>query len=184
MERTMRKYGLIAGVCAGLLVSASTASAQDTNKTGLTMSSGSSIGVLVPVGDNAAIRATLGFARATSDYVGSQFVDDSISTTTLIPGASVLFYLKSWDATRLYVSPQYSYSRVSSSSDNADARGSHSAAFMVGAQHSLGARFGVFAEGGLGWSRSKSTVSSQFDTSSITSSAWSTRATVGGILFF
>ena len=180
----MRKFGLIAGVCAVLTLTASTAAAQDTTRTGLTMSSGSLIGVLMPVGDKAAVRATLGLARTTTDYDGSQFIQDSITTTSLIPGASVLFYVKSWDATRLYVSPQYSYARVSSNVDGDDPRGSHNGAFMVGVQHGLGARFGVFAESGLSWSQSKTMSSTMFETSSITSNTWSTRATVGGILFF
>lgn len=180
----MRKYGLIAGVCAGLLLGASSASAQDTNKAGLTMSSGSTIGVLFPVSDKAAVRATLGFLRTTADYEGSAFIEDSITTTTFVPGASVLLYVRSWDTTRLYVSPQYTYSRLSSSSANASSNGQHNAAFMVGAQHSLGARFGMFAEAGLGWSHSETASSSQLATALITSNTWGTRATVGGILFF
>lgn len=180
----MRKYGLILGVCAALLAGASTASAQDTNKVGLTMSSGSSIGVLVPLGGNAAIRPTLIVSRTTSDYEGSQFIEDSISSTTLVPGASVLFYLKTWDDTRVYVSPQYSYQRTSSSREEDEPRGTHNAAFMVGAQHGLGARFGVFVEGGLGWTRNKGVSFATSEPSSVTTTSWTTRATVGGILFF
>lgn len=180
----MRKYGLIAGVCAALTLGASTASAQNASKIGLTMSSGSAIGVLVPIGDNAAIRPTLIVARTTSDYEGSQFIEDSISSTTFVPGASVLFYLKTWGDTRVYVSPQYSYQRTSSSRDEDDPRGTHNAAFMIGGQHGLGDRFGVFAEAGLGWTRHKSVSFAVPEPASVTTTNWSTRATVGGILFF
>jgi hypothetical protein len=182
-ENIMRKYGMFAAVCAVMALGASTAWAQSSAKVGLTMSSGSAIGIHVPIGDRAAVRPTLAFSRSTSDYVGSQFIDGSITSTTLAPGISVLFHVKSWDATRLYVSPQYTYTRLTSSSLDG-AHGSHGGAFMVGAQHGLGARFGVYAEGGIGWSHSKNTTSTQLTSSSITTNAWSTRATVGGILFF
>lgn len=180
----MRNYGVLVAVCAALTLGASTASAQDAAKVGLTMSSGSTIGLQFPVGEQAAIRATIGFSRSTSDYEGTQFIEESISTTTLGPGASVLFYLKSWDATRLYVSPQYTFSRLSTSRADDEPRTGHSGAFMIGAQHGLSERFGVFAEGGLGWSRVKNSVTSQLDSSSITNTTWSSRGVVGGILFF
>ena len=112
----MPKYRWITGVCVVLMLGASTASAQDASAAGLTLSS-NAIGIHVPAGDRAAIRPTLGFSRNTSDYEGSQFIEDSITTTTLVPGVAVLLYLKSWDDTRLYVSPQYTYSRLSSNID-------------------------------------------------------------------
>ena len=179
----MPKYRWITGVCVVLMLGASTASAQDASAAGLTLSS-NAIGIHVPAGDRAAIRPTLGFSRNTSDYEGSQFIEDSITTTTLVPGVAVLLYLKSWDDTRLYVSPQYTYSRLSSNIDGDEPRNAHSGAFMVGAQHGLGARFGLFAEGGLGWTRSKSTSPGNTLPASVTTTTWGTRATVGGILFF
>ena len=167
-----------------LTIGASTASAQDAAKVGLTLSSGSTIGLHVPLGDRAAIRPTLGFSRTTSDYIGSSFVEGSITSTVLAPGASVIFYLKSLDATRLYFSPQYTYSRLSASNDDDSPRAGHNGAFMIGAQHGLGSRFGVYAEGGIGWSYSKNIVNTQLTDSSIKTRSWSTRATVGGMLFF
>lgn len=178
----MRTYGILTAVCAVLTLGAATASAQDSAKTGLTMSSNSAIGILVPLGDKAAVRPHLRISRSTSDYEGSQFIHDSASSTTLVPGADVLFFLKSWDTTRLYVSPQYTYSRSSASRDGEDdePEATHGGAFMVGVQHGLGARFGVYVEGGLNWTRNKS----QSGLSSVTTNVWSSRATVGGILFF
>lgn len=177
----MRQFGIVALAFAMLVIGASKAAAQDARKAGITMSTGSSVGVYIPLGDNAAIQPGIDFGRSTSDYEGSQFINDSITTTTWAPGVSLLFFVKSWDATRLYVSPQYTYARNSSDLDDDEPRSAHSAAGMIGAQHRFGSRFAMFAETGLSWGRSKSTTG---PTSSVTSTAWSTRSTVGGILFF
>ncbi len=179
----MKRYGVwTAAALALTVIGAAPARAQEPSKVGLTMSSGSTVGVLIPVGAKAAIRPSLAFARSTTDYDGDMFIADEASSTTIVPGASVLFYLRSWENTRLYLSPQYSYARNTSSADDieTDPATSHTVNLMVGAQQQLGARFGVFAEAGLGWARHSASTPS----SSTTSTSWGTRATVGGILFF
>ena len=113
----MRKTcGVVAVAVVALMVGGSSASAQDTPKAGITLSSGSAVGGYIPIGDAAALRPQIGFTRNHADYEGGNFVQDEITSTSLTASAAVLFYVKSWDATRLYVSPQYSFARNSSSS--------------------------------------------------------------------
>lgn len=176
--------GILAAMVAVFVIGASTASAQDSPKAGITMSTGSSIGVYIPIGDAAALRPTVGFSRSQSDYDGVTFANEELTTTSLTVGASVLFYVKSWDATRLYLSPQYSFARAKSSGNDDRASTGHALAAMIGAEHTFGSRFGVFAESGFGWSRSRNPLSSQLDESSITTTVLNTRATIGAVLFF
>lgn len=179
----MRRFGVITAAFTLMMTGASVAAAQDAPKAGLTLATGATVGVHVPVGDRAAIRLELGFGRSTTEYEGSQFINDSITSTTLAPGVSGVFYVKSWEATRLYLSPQYSYARGTTSL-NDDVNASHALAGMIGAEHRFGSRFAMYAEAGLGWSRSKTELSGGSPASSTTNTAFGTRSAVGGILFF
>ncbi len=180
----MRQFGTVALACALVIIGASKAAAQEAPKVGVTMSTGTTVGLYVTASDHVAVRGQIGFNRNTSKYDGENFINESTTNTTWTPGASVLFFVRSFDATRIYVSPQYSYVRNTSSlSDSARSTG-HQLAGMVGAQHRLGARFAVFAEAGLGWSRTENSVTSALDTSKITSTSFGTRSALGGILFF
>ena len=178
----MMKY-VMAGAAAALALTVAgvaPAEAQD-NKTGVVMTSGSSVGLTFEVNDSVAIRPAVAFIRSTSDSGG--LADGERTSTGWAPEVSVLFNLKSWDATRLYVSPQWSYSRTTSSDDGANESKStgHSLAAMIGAQHNLGSRFAVFGEVGLG----RATAKTRFlNVVGGKTTSWSTRSTIGAILFF
>lgn len=180
----MKKYGVgcSALALALMVASVSPAQAQEAGTVGLVMMSGTSVGVSIHASDSVAVRPSAAFARLTSDNGG--LADGKRTATGWAPGINVLCYVKSWDATRLYVSPQWTYSHTTSSDDGANeakATG-HLLAAMLGAQHNLGGRFAVFGEVGLGRETSKNTgLGGAIGTKATT---WSTRSTVGGILFF
>ena len=178
----MKTYVVACAAAALAVIGVTPAAAQETGSVGLVMMSGSSVGLTIQAADNIAIRPTVAFQRATSDNGGP--ADEERTSTGWAPGASVLFFVKSWDATRLYVSPQWTYARVTNSDDSANESKStgHSLAAMIGAQHNLGSRFAVFGETGLSRSTTKASVGG-FDVGGKTTS-WTTRSTVGGILFF
>lgn len=177
----MKKCGVMCAASALVLtvIGASPASAQSASKAGLTMSSGSAIGVYIPLGDQVTIRPQIAFQRTTAELP----VGGSTTATTWSPGVSLLLTLKTWDSTRLYVSPQYVYSRGNAESNGSESKGTaHSVTGIIGAQHTLGSRFAVFGEVGMGWSKAES--KSSTGTAGATSRVWTTRSTIGGILFF
>ena len=176
----MKKLSFVCAALAVTVVGASTASAQSASKAGLTMSSGSAIGVYISLGDQVTIRPQIAFQRTTTELpvgVGNATV------TTWTPGVFLILTVKTWDSTRLYVSPQYVRSRAKAKSNGSESTGTlHSVNGMIGAQHTLGSRFAVFGEVGMGWSKAES--KSSTGTTGNTSRAWTTRSTIGGILFF
>ena len=180
----MKKY-LAVCASAGLtlaVIGVTPAAAQEAGSVGLVMMSGSTVGLTIQASDNVAVRPSVAFLRSTAENGGP--ADEKRTSTGWVPGVSVLFYVKSWDATRFYVSPQWSYSRVTNDDDGtvASKTTGHSVSAMVGAQHNLGSRFAVFGETGLSRSTAKASVAG-FDVGG-KSTTWSTRSTVGGILFF
>ena len=179
-----KTFGTIVSTLAVLVAGVCRAAAQEAPKVGVTFSTGVVVGLHVEASDRVAVRAQVGVNRNTTKYDGDNFINESTTNTTWTPGASVLFFVRSFDATRIYVSPQYSYVRNTSSLSESARSTGHQLAGMVGAQHRLGSRFAVFAEAGLGWSRTKNSVTSVLDTSKITSTSFGTRSALGGILFF
>jgi hypothetical protein len=174
-------------VCAVVLavtvIDVAPAAAQDAGKTGLMMTTDSSVGLTLRAGDSVAVRPSISFGRSTSDFGG--LADGERTTTSWTPGVSVVFYVKSWDATRLYLSPQWMYSRSKSSDEggaNEVTSTGHSLAAMLGAQHNLGARFAVFGEVGVGRSSSEGT--NLLGAINNSGHGWATRSTIGAILFF
>lgn len=181
----MRNYrGVCAAAAVALLVlGVAPAAAQDAGDVGLLMTSGSSVGVSIQAGESVAIRPSISFSRSTSEFGG--IADGEVTSTGWAPGVSVVFYVKSWEGTRLYVSPQWTYSRSTSSEEGSSIElksTGHSLSAMVGAQHNLGSRFAVFGEVGLGRMSAESEPSVGIVNNKATN--WSTRSTIGGILFF
>jgi hypothetical protein len=179
----MKKYviGGMAVAVALTVIGVTPAAAQDSGTVGLVMMSGSSVGLTIQATDSVAIRPSVAFLRATADNGG--LADGDRTSTGWAPGVSALFYVKSWEATRLYVSPQWTYSRTTSSDGGANESKTtgHSLSAMVGAQHNLGKRFAVFGESGLVRATTKSRVGSAVFGKGTN---WSTRSTIGAILFF
>lgn len=175
----MRTFGVIAAVCAALVVGVSNAAAQNGPNTGLVMASGTTVGLQIAAGENIAIRPNASFQRTSHEFDGDSS-GTSQTGTAWSAGADLLFYVTRWDKTRLYVSPQYSYLRATS---NSEAKATeHTAAVMVGAEHRLGTRFAVFGETGINWSRTRNTNSVGINTT--VSKSLNATSVVGGILFF
>jgi hypothetical protein len=163
-------------ICA---LAATPAFAQAPSKVGLTLGYPASVGLLIPVGGNVTLRPELAFSRTTAEFDGQFVIDDERTSTTFGTGLSALFYVKSWNDLRAYVSPRVNY--VRSSADDDAVGTSWAASGSFGAHYALSDRFSVFGEVGLGWSRSKSDGSS-LSTSRTTT--WSTRSALGAAIFF
>jgi hypothetical protein len=181
------------------------AAAQEAGQVGVTMGYPASIGVIWHVSDRIAVRPEVSLQQisTTSTAVITSLVGSGgnvTTTTTTIEstsdqwntafGASGLFYLQQWEALRTYVSPRFSYSRSTSSSTTSNSGSSNeftSNTYFVsgslGAQYSLGKRFGVYGELGFGYSH-QSTTNSFAPAGSNTGHTVSTRSGVGAILYF
>jgi hypothetical protein len=115
-----------------------------------------------------------------------------------------LFYFGQWDKLRAYVSPRYTYARLtaesgSGSTFNFDTRNSvHAVTGSFGAHYQLHRRFAVFGETGFGYSRSRTTSTSRLllpvitvpnlpspvsQSSETNSHNWATR-TSAGVIFY
>ena len=174
----MRRFRIVAGTIVLTTVAVMPAMAQEPGKVGLVMTSDSNVALRIEVTERVAIRPEVGFIRTTTDSLGSER-----TTTGWSPGLSLLFRIKSWDRTGLYLAPRWTYSRSTigetSNSGSGKATG-HAVSGLIGAQHNITDRFGVFGEVGVGRTSSKN--ESQF--SSVSAHYWSIRSAVGGILFF
>lgn len=174
----MRTFRIAAGTIVLTTIAVMPAMAQEPGRVGLLMTSDSNVGLRIEATERVAIRPEVGFIRTTSDSLGGER-----TTTSWSPGLSLLFELKSWDRTGLYLAPRWTYSRTttgdSPNTGSAKAAG-HAVSAMIGAQHNITDRFGVFGEVGVG--RTSSKTESQFSTAR--AHYWSTRSAVGAILFF
>ena len=191
------------------------ARAQDAPRVGLTMGYPSSVGVIWRLNDRVAVRPEVTLSRSTGDVTGSDVSGLSPITTNDSTGAGVgisaLFYLHRWDGLRTYVSPRFSYSRISASASTSGSTllsDSTASLYLTsgsfGAQYSLGRHFGLFGEIGLGYTATTTTATStltisittfvngvatattrtQLVTSGSHSNTVATRSGVGVIFFF
>jgi len=171
---------------AALLAVAAVADAQDTPRVGITMGYPAAIGVIWNIGDRVAVRPEMTISGSSGDSSGvdASGVSPGFNTDAFSIGAGLsgLFYLKRWDLLRTYVSPRFSYSYasntsnrpsstaiISSSSDATSKAYTTSGSF--GAEYSLGRRFGVFGEIGLAYT----------STTASSASTLVTTLTTGGI---
>jgi len=176
----MRAFKVLMATMALTTIGVMPAAAQEAGTVGLTLASESTVGLTIQATGRIAVRPEVGFTRSTSEGTGS---GGKRTTSSWSPGLSLLFYVKSWDNTRLYLSPRWLYSSLTSadaaSSFESKATGNAVSA-MLGAQHNITERFAAFGEVGIGRSSSKS----DSGLSSSSSNFWSTRSTVGAIVFF
>jgi hypothetical protein len=157
------------------------AAAQDAGDKGLTVSAPSSIGLIWHLSPKWAIRPEFSFGFGGSDGEGGTL---DISTHSASLAGSALFYMGRWEKLQTYVSPRLSYSwsgssiesGIDTSSDGWGVSGS------FGAQYSLGERFAVFAEAGLGYS--SSTSENSLTTMDRTAWTFGTRTQVGATFYF
>jgi hypothetical protein len=185
----MRIRRVAAGVMPLLLLGASAVAAQEPSKIGITMGY-PSIGVIWHVSERVAVRPEVSWsfgstASTTALPLQGVSVDRKTSSWSTGTGVSVLFYLAKSDNLSTYVSPRVGYTRSGVDTDNStDSTSSgYSIAGMFGAEYSLGRRFSVFGEVGVGFSWQKSG-SSSITTFDIRSHSVGTRTGAGVILYF
>lgn len=212
----VRTIGLLAAITIGFL--ANSASAQDDPKVGITMGYPASVGVIWQLTDRVALRPEISVARSSNEFTttisfttisGSPFdIPVPAATTTTVSrndawqvgiGLSALFYLSKHDALRTYVSPRWTYTRLSSSSSGSSPAGTASVSATTGsvnfvsgsfgAQYALARRFNVYGEVGLGFTRNASpsastSASTSAFASASTTSTLATRSGAGVILYF
>ena len=153
-----------------MLCIASAARAQDAPKVGLTMGYPTSVGVLWQVADRVAVRPELSLSHVSGDTSGVDLTNTptplaSDNTTSVGTGVSALFYIGPREALRTYVSPRFSYSRSSTSASSGTstsdtAISSYQVTGSFGAQYTLGRRFGLFGEIGVGYTRTNTAIDS------------------------
>lgn len=179
-------------VFAVLLLSPSPAGAapQDPSGAGLTIGHPGSVGVLWHVSERVAIRPEFQFSYLSSETTAGEFGSAvSSSGWTVAPGVSALFYLRRFDNLRTYVCPRFTFSRSTSEFETGSlgsaARStnrSYSGTASFGTQYSFGQKFSIFAEVGLGMTRT--TGESALSTARSTGHQWTTRTGVGAVFYF
>jgi len=154
-----------------LLVAPAVAYAQEPGKVGVTMGYPSSVGVIWQVAARVALRPEIALSRSTGDSASNDASGatplSTIDSTGVGVGLSALFYLHRWEGLRTYVSPRFSYVRTSASSSTTagmstaeSTASSYLTSGSFGVQCSLGRHFGVFGEIGLGFTASRTALTS------------------------
>jgi hypothetical protein len=203
---------LMLAVSVALSVGAN-ALAQDAGQIGVTLGYPSAVGVIWHVTDNIAVRPEISFSTGSTESpaLSSTFSLPDLSanlgetsSTTVTAGVSGLFYLAEWDKLRAYLSPRYTYARLTSESGSTFSTDARNSAYTVtgsfGAQYQLHRRFAVFGETGFGYNHSRTTFSSVLllpvipvgpnapapvtRSAETNSHSWSTRTGVGVIFYF
>src|SRR5262249_50887099 len=114
MKRLMLGVSLVLSVGANAL-------AQDAGQVGVLLGYPSAVGVIWHVTDNVAVRPEISFAPGSTEnpVISSGLplpgLSDDLgdtSTTAVTAGVSGLFYFGQWDKLRAYVSPRYTYARL------------------------------------------------------------------------
>ncbi len=195
----MQKRGVVLLTFSILIVSGSSAIAQQKGQTGLTFGLPGMVGLVWHVSDNIAIRPEAAVSIATGHNDPDSTFAISNSSTTWGVGASALFYVQRRDAMSVYLSPRFSFSRTSNSSTqvvpemSSTSNGTgwlYSGAGSLGVQYALSPRFSVFGELGIEYSRQRnSTVSTGLDQPVTggyhsTSHRFATRTGIGAALYF
>jgi hypothetical protein len=184
----MRRFLSVLSKTAGfLLVGCIAAGAQETGKAGVAIGYPGGIGILWHATDKVAIRPDFTFTHTSTDGVAG---GDGWGIGTDL---SVLFYVKKYDNVRTYVSPRFTYARTTTTiqtpsstqgtfPDVKSTSRSTGGAGVFGAQYSPSARFSVFGELGIGFSRRR-TESSLGSLTTIKGNSWGTTAGVGVIFY-
>ena len=175
----MSKRALAITLLTGLF--AANAGAQDHQKIGVVFAVPATVGFEWEVTPRLALRPDVAFARSarsSSAPIGG-FSFDSREVSV---GLSAVFYVGNLAPLRIYLSPRYEHqlARNGELPANTDTRSAYAAS--VGAQYDLAPRFAMFAEAGVGYTRSRNTFGGTSGVTTFTSLA--NRATLGAILFF
>ena len=124
----MHKRGIVLMICCMVLVSCTAAFAQQKGQKGITLGLPGSVGFVWHVSDSFAIRpeASVSFMSGHSNPTEvNEFLVDPVSASSSGSawglGASALFYVHRKDAVSLYLSPRFTYSRTSTTSESSSA---------------------------------------------------------------
>jgi hypothetical protein len=192
----IRRFLVLSAVLIAVLPAS--ARAQDKHKAGITMGFPASVGVLWHVNEKVALRPELTFGGSSSETsitTGTQTITINSDGWSIGTGVSALFYLKTEDRLRTYVSPRFIYSHTSASSDTSglttvpgqtplDATQTGDAWGGIGsfgAQYAVGDRFTVFGELGFGFTHSSTSRTATGTSGS--GNAWGTRGGVGIVYY-
>ena len=172
-------------VLAGLMTTP--VAAQEKGDTGLTISAPSAIGVIWHVSEKVAVRPEVSFSFSGTDAENSALTDISSHSVSL--GGSALFYMGRWDNLRTYFSPALTYSWAGSSAqgsgpDLESSQNGWGLSGSLGAQYTLGTRFGVFVEAGLNYTSTSAETPTSILNLERTIWSFGSRAAVGGTLYF
>lgn len=184
-----------------IVVSAARAGAQEKGQFGITLGYPASAGVVWHASDSVGLRTALSFSRASSEVdielpalpsfpglpeLPGVFPTESQSSSwALTLTLNGLFYLSKADQISTYVSPQYSYSRFSSSNDfgfidvDGLAQGTHGIGGLFGVQYAANRRFSLFGEAGLEYRRSHG----DDELESLTATTFGSRAGIGVVVY-
>lgn len=179
----------VLSIAVPLVLVAVGANAQDKGQIGITMGYPTSIGLIWHASDTVALRPEFAFSHSSSTGSSTAtFAGSSSDSTTWQGGISALLYVHKWDKASAYLTPRFSYSRLTSSntqtyngsSVTSSSTGNvYSIAGSLGAQYSLSRRFGVFGEAGIAYTDQ----TTSYPSSESKTKAWGTRAGVGVILY-
>jgi hypothetical protein len=204
--------------CAAVLIPAA-ARAQDAPRVGIVMGYPAQLGVLWNVSGRIAIRPELSWTQNSLESTTTITILSlpsqppvSVTSTTSTHGyqvgvgASALFYLTRGDALRTYVAPRFLYVRGSTTSEGLGFSSAipvpvptapittvttgYNTAGSLGAQYTLGRRFGLFGELGLNYThsggrdRTGASPAQSLGDNDITSWSLGVRSGVGVTLFF
>jgi len=192
-----------------VLSAGANAFAQDAGQIGVTLGYPSAVGVIWHVTDNVAVRPEISFSTGstespTSSFSGLSAALGETSSTTVTAGVSGLFYFGEWDKLRAYVSPRYTYTRLTSDSGSTFSTDTRNSAYTVsgsfGAQYQFHRRFAVFGETGFGYAHTRTSFTSLLllpvipvgsnvpapvsRSEELNSHNWSTRTGAGVIFYF
>jgi hypothetical protein len=174
-------------VAAVFLLAPSVGYSQERPGTGLVTGYPGAVGIIWHVSDRVAIRPDFSFSWSSTNLPGVS--QSTYKNSRYGFGVNGLFYVRTIDNLRFYVSPRVSYTRVRSTSGSSGptstATGVHPSG-LFGAQYSLHRRFAVYGEAGAGYSRLTSkSEGSQFSTAfEQKGHAWATVTAVGVIVYF
>lgn len=192
-----------ASAIAFLALAATPARAQ--NGVGLVAGVPASIGVLWHVTPSVAFRPEFAVSRTRSEVMSSvvvllpgggvQTVTSTSTAWTAGVGGSALWYVRTIERLRVYVSPRVIYSRGSnrtepglqgstgSNATTTDSRG-FTGSGSIGAQYTPHDRFGLFGEVGVSYSRQTGDTRGIVGPSESTTSSVGVRSGVGIVLYF
>jgi hypothetical protein len=180
----MRTVRFAAAIAVALGIPAA-AGAQDTPKAGIVIAYPTAVGILWHVTDKIAIRPEFNIQGSSTETTAAQFSTDSSGWAAGF-GLSALFYMRTEDSLRTYIVPRFSYLHSSNSSKGPTGvsvdvgSDSYGGSGAFGAQYTLGKRFALFGELGVGFDHH---TSDTFNGTKSKGSTWGLQSGVGVVFY-